>query len=509
MNNQDFKEQVVNSVSWTGLSQVVTQSLQFIVTVILARLLIPKDFGIVGLSILFIGLVAILGEVGFGAALIQKKDADHKDLSTVFWLGIGVGFLSFAIASGFSPLAARFFHNANVRVVIIAASLGFIINSIGAVQKVLLTKGLLFKKLAAAEIGAVFIYGTVSITLALLGAKVWSLVIGSLCRSFVEVCMLWYLSSWRPSFRVSKESIRQLFGFSANVWGFNILNYVRENIDNIVIGRVLGATALGYYTLAYNLANLPRRQLTNIIGRVSFPAFAKIQDQDEYFRRIYLKVVRYISLVSFPILAGLGVLAPEFIKLVYGQKWALTILPLQILCGAGMLYSLGTTVGSIYLAKGRPDIQFKVGIFALLVLTAMVFKGVSYGVTGVAASVLIYTIVSLLAGQAFANALIKLRMLDYIRAILPATLNTGCMLIVLIAFRYAGNNLMTVSDFIWFIAAVLLGAVVYLALTVFSRIEETTEAIGVLRKLLQNMISIARRRPLLAAGTQADCVEID
>ena len=481
MNSSHLNKRMVNGVSWTATSQVVTQVVTFAATVVLARLLAPAQFGIVGMAALFTGLVTILGEIGLGAALIHRQDVSDAELNTVFWSGLGVGTIAFGLSLLFAPVAGWFFRNDAVVAVIRVYAMVFVVDALGAVQRVLLTKEMRFDRLARIEIAAAVAYGVAAVALALAGAGVWAIVIGQIVRSGAESALLWFFESWRPRLEFSREAFKRLFGFGASVWAFNFVNYGRENVDNLAVGRMLGAASLGLYAFAYNTSSLPRRQLMNVVGRVTFPAFASVKDDDALLRRTYIKVVRYTSLVAFPALVGLALVAPEFIPVVYGSKWNAAIVPLQLLCGAGMLYSIGSTVGSIYLAKGRPDIQFWGGVAVLPILAIIVIVATRWGIVGVATGILVYAITTLLISQSLANPLIGLPMLTFLRALVPATSACLVMATAVTVFRYFTLSRGVIGPVVFLVIAIVLGAAVYLGVLVGFRVEEFGEVVATFR----------------------------
>jgi O-antigen/teichoic acid export membrane protein len=480
---------MLSGVSWTAVSQVLNQLVMLATTVILARLLAPSDFGIVGMTVLFTGLVAMLGQIGMGAALIHRQDVSDSDLDTVFWTGLGVGAAIAAVSVALAPVGGWFFNEPLVVSLIRVASAVFVIDSFGAVHRVLMNKEMAFGRLARAEVGAVIAYGLTAVLLALNGAGVWAIVLGQVARSLVEGVLLWRVEPWRPRRRFSKESFSGLFGFGVRVWAFSFVDYVRENVDNLAVGRLLGAQALGFYSFAYNTANVPKRQLTNIVGRVTFPAFAKAQDDNPLLRRTYLKVITYISLSTFPMLSGLALVAPELIPIVYGDKWAPAIVPMQLLCGAHMLYSLGTNVGAVYLAKGRPDLQLKFGLIALVWISVVVVATARFGLVAVAAGILFYTVGSLLVGQALANPLIELRMRDYLRALVPASIGCAAMALAVTAWRLLVLERGLLPRLPWLLVAIALGAAVYVATLALLR----TPELGEVGRLVGRRVRALRR----------------
>lgn len=473
---------MVRGVSWTAVSQVLSQVSTFAATIVLARILAPKDFGVVGMAALFIGLVTIMGEIGMGAAIVQRKSISQRQLDTVFWTGLAVGILAFLFSFAAAPLAVEFFGEPMAGQVVRVTALAFVIDALGSVHQVLLSKEMRFNLLARAEIFGAVVYTVVAIGLALLGAGVWAIVIGQIVRAIAENLGMWILEPWRPRFEFSYDDFRGLFAFGARIWGFNFVNYLRENVDNFVIGRLLGSASLGFYALAYNLANLPRRQMSSIVSRVTFPAFSKAQDNDSFIREAYTKVLRYVSLITFPLLGGLAVLAPQLIPVIYGDQWIPAIVPLQLLCGVGMLYSVGSTVGSVFLAKGRPDLQFRIGLVVLCILTVIVLVSVRWGLVGVAAGVLVYAMTSWLIGQSFANRLISLRMPTYLRSLAPASIACAVMVAALGIARPFVLHSGLLGPIPWLVCAVLAGAAIYIGALAVMRIPEFAEVFGVFRK---------------------------
>lgn len=459
MNNNLLKS-TASGVLWTGISQFISQAFQFIVLIILARLLYPEEFGIVGMAAIFTGFVSRFNELGLSAAIIQRKNIDEMHLSTSFWTSLGTGVILCILTIIVSPYIADYFQEELVRPILIVSSANFIVGSFTVIPRTIFTKNLDFKKLAIVEICATFISGLISILLAVNGYGVWSLVLGGLSISFISVFLFWKMSTWRPSSKFSIPHFKELFSFGGHFMGSSVLNYVDSNVDYLVVGKMIGASALGYYTLAYNLITFPLYKISTIITRVTFPAFSIIQNDNQTLRTAYLKVVRYISMITFPMLAGMFVVAPEFILVIYGSKWTPMILTLQILCLAGALKSVGTTVGTILLSKGRPDIQFKWNIFTVIVLTIAVLLGVEYGIEGVAAMVTISAVLLFSIIQRITNKLIDLGMYNYFKAIYPAITGSISLIIAVSIYKkiimiYGLSN----SEIL--ISSIIIGIIVY------------------------------------------------
>ncbi len=451
----------VQGVGWSGASQIVTQGFQFAVRIILARLLVPKDFGVIGMALIFTALIQTVNELGLNAAIIQRKDINKKHLSTSFWISIFMGVILCILAVIASPLIADFFKERLVQPVISILSVGFILGSFGAVHRTLLQKKIDFKSVAITETGAAAFSGIVSLVLALLGFGVWSLVMGVLMGSFGRSALLWLRCPWRPSMMFDFESFKELFGFGKNVMGSRILNYINANADYLLIAKFLDVTSLGFYTLAYQIAIFPLSRISSIITRVTFPTFSIIQDNNANLREGYLKAIKYTSLITFPLLAGLAIVAPEFIPIVIGEKWMPMVLPLQILCVAGALKSVGTHVGSILLSKGRADIQFKWNIFTTIVIPIAVLIGVRYGIIGVATAITIMSLSLFLIIQKITNRLIDLSFYEFFKALYPAAVCSVILIASVLAFQRL-NLLISLQDVGFLAGSIVMGAIFYI-----------------------------------------------
>jgi PST family polysaccharide transporter len=246
-----------------------------------------------------------------------------------------------------------------------------------------------FRRLAMIRIGTILIGGVIAVIMAVNGFGVWSLVAKSVAAAITQVGIMWYLSDWKPRFIWSLDALRELLGFSLNLFGFRVFNYWMTNADNLLIGKYLGTASLGIYDRAFGLMRLPLDEVSGVLSRVMFPALSTIQRDKERIKGIFLKSNRVIALITFPLMIGLLVVARSFIIAIYGPKWEGVIPILQIFCIEGMGRSIGTTKGWIFLTQGRTDLMFKWGLFAGVVRIASIVIGLHWGVVGVAAAIVI------------------------------------------------------------------------------------------------------------------------
>jgi len=389
----DLRKKTIKGIFWSFLSQGGKQVSQIIIITILARLLSPDDFGTLAMVLVFTNFAMIFSEMGMIGALVQKTDTRDRHYHSAFWLNIIVGIGLTLIFMVSSPLIAWFYKKPELKPILFIVSFNFIFSSFTIVQQAILTKEMDFKSLAIRDIISMILGGIVGIIMAYHGFGVWSLVYQLIVTTLMNACLLWVLSSWRPKFEFAMADIKDIFNFSANVTGFNVLNYFSRNLDQLLIGKFLGPIALGYYSLAYKIMLYPLQNISWVIIKVMFPAFSKIQDNIREMRLNYLKMIKAISLVTFPLMAWLFCVAPEIVHIFIGDKWKPVIILIRIFCFCGVAQSIGTTAGTIYLAKGKVDLQLKLQILGTLNVIIAIFIGLKYGIIGVS---LAYTIQAVL-----------------------------------------------------------------------------------------------------------------
>jgi O-antigen/teichoic acid export membrane protein len=493
--SSELARATTRGVMWTGISQLSRQVFQLVVVVILARLLFPEDFGVIAIAVFFMGLVGRV-RLGFSFSIIQRKEISEGQLSTLFWAGIVAGVVMWGICAAASPLIAAFFGNDIVGPVLTVLSVGFIVSSFGTVPSGLINRNMEFKKLAVVEIGGGIATGGLSIWLAYTHFGVWSLVWGDLLGNLVMIALLWKLCNWRPRLHFSLGSLRELSGFGAAVVGNGMVNHLGTEMDKLLVGRLLSSAALGLYSQASRLSQFPRLNLAQVVLRVAFPAFSRVQDEDARLRRGYLRSVAYISLVTFPLLVGLGVVAPEFVRVVYGTKWVEMIVPLQVLCIAGVVSTIGTAVGSVAFAKGRADLLLKLNLLKIPLILATLLIGSRYGVVGVSTAVSVFFVAYVLFTQVFINRLIKLGMVGWFRSLYPATLGSVGMVAVLLPLHWAAVTFLSIPDVILLVSLAIVGTAAYLLTLWIARIKELGELRRIAGDLLSPYMAVVRRRVL-------------
>lgn len=459
----NLKSKVKNGLKWTFIDQILSQIIFLVFSIFLARILTPTMFGIVGMITIFSNFAILFIDLGFSAALIQKKEVSPAQYSSVFWLNLGIGFFMYALFYISAPMISQFYNQPELIVYIRVICLSFIITSLSAVQANLLIKELQFKKKVIINWIAMLIGYVVAFVLAYKGYGVWALVMMTLTTAVLNSIMYWIVSKWTPLFVFEWNTIKELSNYGFNFLGDSSVNYWSRNFDNFIIAKVLGSNDLGIYTRAYSLMLLPLRNVTTIVTKVMFPAFSQKQDDLQVLKKYYLNIIQYIALITFPLMIGLSLVSKEFVLLFFGNQWSAMIPVLSILSGLGAIQSIISLNGLIYNSLGKVNIAFRVSIITNIVLIVAFVIGVNYGLIGVAYSYLIASALLLIPMYKIAIKQLSISLLevfDVLRGIMFATLIMAIVLSVI-------NNYTELSLIAGLILKILISAVVYFLLVVF------------------------------------------
>ena len=343
----------LTGVRWVASGSLLQQIAQFIVGIVLMRLLTPTDFGLLGMIVVFTGFILLFGELGLSTALIQSSEVTDDQLSTVFWLSLVLGCVAGAVAFLAAGSVAAFYDEPRLTLLMQLASIALLMSPLSAVPRALLSRQLRFKALAVVETTAMLLAGAVAITMAFHGFGVSSLVAQMIGFSLLHTLFCWIAIDWRPTRKVRFAAVRNLSEYGLNLVGATVLNYLVRNLDDLLIGKFVGSAGLGIYTRAYGLMLMPLSQVTRVVGRVLFPALSRVQHDVDLFKSVYLRTVSLIALVTIPIGVGLFVTAKPMILTLFGAQWLPVVPILQILCFVAVKQPISSTTGWIFEAKGR------------------------------------------------------------------------------------------------------------------------------------------------------------
>ena len=379
------RQQAVQSLKWTGLSSVLLRIYQPLIAIILARLLAPADFGLVGFANIVISVLLIFGDLGLNAALIQRKDdANDQVLNTVFYSNLALGVVWFVLAFGLAPVVAGFFEQPQVTWILRVMALSFLITPWGSVQRAMLVRGLDFRRLFWVDLSAIIVQGLLSVGLAAVGVGVWALVYGSLVRSGITAVLLWKSLPWRPQRSFRWQILRQMTGFGVNVSLDTFLGWIVGQVDGILVGKRLGATALGLYRQGIHLGMFPVFTIMSVGSTLIYTTYSKLQDTRDVLRNTHLDVLKYLSLIGFPVCVGMFILAHDLVLMVYGERWADMIPVVRFVMGYTLIGMLNSPLLELYKALGRPDIRLKYSVVRGVGTLIAFLIGINYGLAGMA-----------------------------------------------------------------------------------------------------------------------------
>lgn len=376
---------VRTALAWKAASQTTTQISRVASMVILARLLTPSDFGLAGMVLIFSELIQVFADIGFSASLIQFKTVSEEDVSTAFWTGLGVATVLFGAAFAAAPAVAAFYHRPQLRWMFVAVASGFVTEALIVTQASLLFRRMEFRAIETRLILATLFSAAAGICAATAGLGAWSLILQVNVFAATSVAAIWVLSPWKPRFLFSWASLKRMMGFSGNVFVSRFLFWGDRNVDSLLVGRFLGSTALGIYSLGYSVILVPFRRLVRPLQNVTTPTLASLQDDLPRMRKIWLRSLRVTSSILFPALAGLIVVCPDFVPVVFGHRWSATVPVMQILAWVALIQSLSVFGGGVYQARYRTGLGLRMAAFGFGLDLVAFIVGLHWGVRGVAA----------------------------------------------------------------------------------------------------------------------------
>lgn len=430
-------------VAWNAATFGLSKLVVLVTTIILARLLEPADFGLLGIGLVVIGYLDFVNDFGVSAAVIQHDgDPDHT-ADVAFWINLALGVTLAAVGFAVAPFVADFFDEPEATSVVRVLSLSFPITSLGAIHEARLRRELRFGSRVLPEFSKGVAKGAVSITLALLGFGVWSLVWGQLAGAFVAAVGYWIVSAWTPRLRFDGAVTRELLGFGSQMTLVGLLGGLHKNIDYLIVGRALGTRALGLYTMAFRLPQLLIESVVDVTGQVAFPAFARVRRDAARLRSGLRRMLGTVGLVITPLGIGLALTADPFVRIFYGDRWVDAIPVMQLLALYMLVQSLSKTCGDVYKAMGRPGILNRLAIVKLAITVPLLIIAAQDGIVAVAAAQLLSATILTLIRLVLAAHIVGTSFADVVSSFWPAlragaTMTVACLAAWLVV-RDAGS----------------------------------------------------------------------
>lgn len=453
---------IIKGVFWSGLQLLINQSFSFLIRLLLAKILFPEQFGIVGMATVFIGFVQVLNDLGMEAAIVQRKADKLKEehLYTAFWTGLVWGVFLYVIMSFFvAPFAADFYKEPILINLIPVLSVSILSNPINMINRAQLMREMDFRKIAFVENTSSIIAGLLSLALALYGAGVWSLAFNSLSAFLITIPLYFKMTKWKPKQIWKVDAFKDIFGFGIYTSGTSIVNFLINNFDFLIIGKMLNASMLGAYSFAFVLTDTFRGRLMSVVNKVMYPFYGRKQDDPASLKHYYLKVVEYNSIIIYPIMVLLCVFAEPFILVFFGGKWLTSVEPLKILSVSVMVHLMVNSNTSLVRGMGKPRLELILQVIKAFIFIPSIYIGIYYGeIIGAAWAVLLNKVIAVIIAQFTFNKILKLKIStrDFVISQKTPWISSVFMFLVgLLSYSYLNFNGVIVAFLMLIIYSVL------------------------------------------------------
>ena len=463
--NHSLKEKVFSGFIWGFGERISAQLVSFAVSVVLARMLAPSEYGIIAMVLVFINIANVFAVSGFGEALVQKKDPTDADYSTIFYYTLTVSLFIYILLFFGAPYIAQFYKTEQMVWVLRVLAVKIVISSVSTIQHAYVQKHMMFKKFFFSTLGGTLISGIVGIVLARMGFGVWALVAQYLTNSLIDMCVLFFTVPWRPKPIFSMASAKSLMPLGWRFLGTDLINAVYNELRNLVIGRKYTSADLAFYNRGDKIPALAISNIDSTIGRVVFPAMTTAQSPEE-LKRIGRRAIMTASYLIFPLMVGMMITAPSIVRILYTDTWSETVIYMQILCVYWMTQPIQTTNWQILKALGCGDLCLKLEVLKKLVGIALIVGSVPFGVKAFAVSAALHGIIGMIINIVPNKKLIGYSLKEQMEDIFPAAAASVAMGTAVYALTLIISNTL-----ILLLLQVCTGVLVYWGLSVLFRME--------------------------------------
>ena len=484
---KSLTDKYFSGVIWVLFDKLGTGLINFIITIIFARLLSPSDFGLIAMVMIFFDMSSTLVDSGFSKALVREKEIASIDKSTTFVFNLVIAVFLYGLLFITAPMIAHFFNQEILIWVVRIMGLNLIIDAFGIIQHATLTQQINFKLLAKARLLTVVLSGAIAILMAFQGFGVWSLVTQFCLMRLLNTIFLCIINKWKMSIKFSWESFNRLFNFGSKILLTGLLLKFHQHIYQLLIGRFYSATLLGFYAQANTFKKITVLTLFESTNRVTYPVLSKMQDNKEKLKSVYRKILKMNTFLLVPALVLLGVLAQPFIVTLVGEKWLPSVPMFQLLCVAGITYHFSRINFNLLLAMGRSDLTLKLEIYKVISVTLAVFFGIKYGIYGLIVGEVIASYINMMISMYYSKKYLSYTFSEQVLDVLP-TISIS-FLIGLIIFVF--NTLYVSIPLLHLLTGGILGSICYLGLHYIIQTKEVA--------MIQNLL-IPRMKKMLATS---------
>ncbi len=474
---ESLRHKTTRGVAWSAVERFSTQAVQLVVNILLANLLLPGDFGLIAEIMIFIQLAQLLIDSGFTTALIQRKDRNALDYSTIFYFNLVASVTCYILLFISAPLIARFYDEPQLISIIRVVGLNFVIGAFVAVPRTMLTIDIRFKEQSLISLVSALVSGGMAVWLAFRGFGVWSLVVQSLLVVVVQAIMTILVVRWLPREGFSWQNLKSMLGYSSKCLLSSLINMMYVYLYPVLIGKFYNKTELGYYNRADFFSMVPAQSIGQIISRVAFPIFSSIQDDTLRLRTAYSKYIRYASTIVFPLMVGLAMVAKPLIEIMLPPVWSPVIPMLQILCVAWMFDHISQINLNILYVKGRSDLALRLEFVKKSIAFAILFGTVPFGIIAICCGRVAYSIIALIINAHYTSDLISLSRIEQVKDFMPPLLTSivmGAIVWVL--------TLLPLNVWLQLFIAVIGGIIIFVALTYLTQRKFFFEFISLIHK---------------------------
>lgn len=467
---ESLKHKAVNGVIWRVAEQGGKQLIYFVISVVLARLIMPDQFGMVAMLTVFTAVASVFIDSGFSTALIRKTNRTQADCSTVYWFNILVSIVCYIILFFCAPLVARFYDMAELSAILRVSAIGLVIGSFAGVHRTLLQAEMDFKALTKFNLFGTLFSGLVGILFAYLDFKVWALVIQNLVMNVITTVCVFRMVKWRPSRIISRDSFKEFFGFGSKMLASSLLDTIYSNIYSIVIGKVYRASDLAFYNRSNSLTQLASGVPTTILQSVTYPTLCKLQDNEEALKQGYRRTLRIAAFIIFPLCLGLGAVAYPLINVLYTDIWIYAATLLSIVAIARMWYPIHAINLNYLIVKGRSDLFFRLEVIKKIQGVIILCITIPLGLEAMCYGSIVSSLLSLIWNTHYTGKFLGMSILKQLHDLLPTILLSGAMYAgARSVAHFMGNDLTSL------ICSVATGAAIYIGGAFLFRFPEINE----------------------------------
>lgn len=464
-NKMTLKKSVFSGLVWSFGERIIAQMVSFIVSIVLARFLLPREYGIIAMVLVFINIANVFTNGGFGEALVQKKDSDFIDFSTVFYCTLMVSMIVYIILFFTAPFIAKFYNTNEIIWVLRILGLKIIISAVSTIQHAYVQKNMIFKKFFFSTLGGTLVSGIIGIMMAVNGCGVWSLVVQYLSNTIIDMLVLFFTVPWRPCAIFSKDSAIELMNFGWKLVAANLVNSIYNELRSLFIGKVYNSADLAFYNRGNQIPSLAITNIDTAIANVMFPAMASASSKEQ-LKTIGRRAMKTTSYIIFPLMIGLMIIAPSLIQVLLTDKWSGAVIFMQILCVYWMTQPIQTTNWQIIKALGRSDICLKLEVIKKIIGIGLIIISLPISVEAVAYSAAMFGIISMFINIAPNKKLVNYSFIEQFEDILPALISSVSMGAVVYLISLLG-----LSQIITLLIQIMSGIVVYLFISWIFKLE--------------------------------------